>query len=125
MSQRKYAKFISWSRAHALAISSAFVLAIPTVSGAAETWLSATITAVYPLSDGSVVITFSAQSPSCTNGGSPKYHFLSVGYNGVTQPGLKNLFTVAMLAFSMGKVVAVNFDDSTPNCFINRIYLGS
>ena len=125
MSQRKYAKFISWSRAHALAISSAFVLAIPTVSGAAEISLNATITTVYPLSDGSVIITFSAQSPSCTNGSSPKYHYISVGYNGVTQPGLKNLFAVAMLAFSTGKVVAVYFDDSTPNCFINRIYLGS
>ena len=125
MSQRKYAKFISWSRAHALAISSAFVLAIPTVSGAAEAWLTATITAVYPQSDGGVALTFSASSPSCTNGSSPKYHYLYVGYNSVTQPGFKNLFAVVMLAFSLGKVVTVNFDDSTPNCFINRIYLGS
>jgi hypothetical protein len=87
----------------------------------AERWVVATITSVYPLADGSFVLTFSADSPNCTNGNSPKYYHATVGQNGVTIEGLKGLLAVSLAAATQGKTVNVAFDDATAACYVNRL----
>lgn len=65
---------------------------------AAEVWHTGKIKHVYPLADGSFVLTFVGDSPACTNGSAPKYHYVTVGHTGMTSEGLRNLLSTALAA---------------------------
>ena len=88
----------------------------------AQTQFSAKIVGVYPLPTGTeFVLTFDTDSPSCTN--ASKYHYVRVGENSITQEGLRNLLAAALAAASAGRSVTVWFNDATPNCFVNRMFV--
>ena len=77
---------------------------------------------VYPLADGQTfVLTFQVDAPSCTATGSPKYHYVTVGQNGVTAEGLKHLLAACLSAAAQGLTVSVVFDNATSSCHVNRL----
>lgn len=84
----------------------------------ADTWFSSTIYYVYPHSDGMVVLTFNTPSPACINS---DYHQLKIGHNSVTADGYRAILAVAIAAAAAGRTVEVNFDESSAECYINRI----
>ncbi|WP_251359708.1 hypothetical protein [Kangiella sp. TOML190] len=94
-----------------------------TVIASTPTWHSSKIKRVYPLANGDIVITFQEQSSACTNGNSPKYHYLAVAQNGVTAEGLNNMLSVVLTAATTQKAVNINFDADTSACYINRLYV--
>ncbi|MCP5079547.1 MAG: response regulator receiver protein [Psychromonas sp.] len=97
-----------------LAIFSTHVLAQPT-------WHTSKVANVYPLSDGRVVVRFQSDHTGCTNGNTPKYYYLGVGHNGVTELGLKNMYSALLTAGASKKDVTINFDSATEYCEINRL----
>ncbi len=100
-------------------------LMFPLFAYSAAIWSpSTTIRGFYPLSGGIFVITLNEDAPSCTNGSSPnKYYYVKVGENSMTQEGADKIFSAALAAAASGKKVRFSFDDSTPYCYINRLYV--
>lgn len=93
-------------------------------ASAADVWVSPVhITRIYPQADGSIVLTVDNDNNTCTNSASPKYYQLTVGQNGVTADALKNMLAVALSAFAMNRTVSINISDSTPNCYVNRLFI--
>ena len=90
---------------------------------AAATWHSGKVRTIYPMSNGSFVITFDKDHPSCQNQAKPKYYYVSEGKNGVTKEALKNFLSVALSAGAMQKKLTINFDSSDKGCYINRLSL--
>ena len=76
---------------------------------------------VYPLSDGSFIVGFTQPSAACTD----PFHYFRVfpGQNGVTPDGVKTMLATSLLAFAMApaKTLSVVFDETTANCYINRM----
>ncbi|WNZ54680.1 response regulator receiver protein [Microbulbifer sp. MKSA007] len=97
------------------------VFSFPAV--AEEVWFTSTITKVYPHGDGRFVVTFDDDSSACINGNDPKHHWVVLGENGVTQQGLKLMFSAALAGAAAGKEVTINFDDSTNWCYISRLFV--
>ncbi len=94
-----------------------------TPAKAAPIWHSAKVATIYPMGNGDVVLTFDNDAPTCTNASNPKYYYMRVGANGMTQEGLENMLAVALTAANSGQTVTINFDDSSTGCFINRLYV--
>ena len=91
-------------------------------ASAANVWHQSAITSIYSQSDGRVVLTFLSDAPTCPNPNSPKKnYYISVGDNGVTLDGLKNMFALALTAAASRLTVNFVFDDSSTGCFINRM----
>ena len=92
---------------------------------AAKVGHSSTITNLYPLYNGSVVLYLKDSNPSCKNaaGTVKRTFYLAVDQVGVTESGFKNIYSAALTAFTTGKRVWIYFDDSTGACYIDRIYV--
>jgi hypothetical protein len=94
---------------------------------AANVWFNGTaIKSIQPYgdsADGSFVLEFTSNAPTCTSSSTDKDHYVRVGYSAVTLPTAKNLLAVAMFAMSLGKTVNVYFDDSTSNCYIGALHV--
>jgi hypothetical protein len=90
-------------------------------ASAAEEWATGNLKFVYPVSNGGFVIGFVDSPAGCTNANNPKYLYVAVGSNGVTQDGAKMMLGVALTGFAAGKRVSAAFDNSTPNCYVNRL----
>lgn len=102
-------------------VTIALLLAYTNVN-ADENWQTSTIKSVYPLGSGtSFVIVLQNPTTSCTN--ASNYHYAQVGQNGVTAEGLKLLYAAALAAHLSGRSISINFDGSTDNCFVNRLYV--
>ncbi len=86
----------------------------------AATWHTAKILSVYPQSEGSFVLVFNANSPACASG-NPDYFYVRAGQNNVTLEGQRAMLTVATAAMLSGKEVAISFDESSSNCWVNRM----
>lgn len=108
-------------RRHLFCVTVFFLSIFASAANAAESWHSGKITRVYPLANGSVVLSLDTDAPNCTNTSKPKYLFVQAGQNGMTADGVRNLLAVALAAASQGKSVSINFDDSTNSCFVNRL----
>jgi hypothetical protein len=89
---------------------------------AAEQWITSKIFAVYPLSNGNFVLIFNDDHPACTSTANPKYYYVSVGQNGITEEGRTALLAVATAAAASKSDVSVAFDDGTDACYVNRIW---
>lgn len=77
---------------------------------------------VYPTGSGVFAVGFNTDSPYCINGSSPhKYYYVSVGQNGVNADGHKMMYSALMMAMASGLTVQFAFEDSTANCYINRL----
>jgi len=98
-----------------------FLFGLTGLSYAQPTWHTAKINTIYPLANGMVVIRFVTDDSSCTNGNNPKYHYLAVNENGVTEDGFKNIYSSALVGAAAGKNVTINYESNTSNCFINRL----
>lgn len=85
---------------------------------AANVWHTSKIKTIYPVSDGDFIIIFKSTS-QCTDRN--QYHRVFVGSNGIDAEGSNKLYSAALAAAAMGKTVSINFDDSSSNCFINRM----
>ena len=90
-------------------------------ANAEVTSFTSKITAVYPLANGRVVLNFSDQPPACTGQGNPKYFYLEVGQQGVTEKGFNNIYAAALTAATTGSSVSVFFDNASQYCYINRM----
>ena len=88
---------------------------------AAESWVIDYLVHVYPQGDGSFIITFQNSPPACISGANPKYLTVAAGHNGVVADGVKAMLAVSLTAFSTGKQIQAAFDDSTAECYINRL----
>lgn len=99
------------------------VLLMLLISSAANaaTWYSSEIKWIYPVSDGSFIITFKGETPNCSD--PSNYHYVKAGENGMTAEGVKVLLSVALSAATTGRKLAVNFDETSPICAVNRAYV--
>lgn len=86
----------------------------------ANVWHTSKIHSVYPKEDGAIIIQLDTDPPSCTNGNSPKYLYVSVGENYMTEEGLKNIYALLLTALTTDRQVSVYFSDSSVNCYIKR-----
>jgi hypothetical protein len=87
-----------------------------------EVWHQGKIHSVYPLGDGSAAILFVIDSTQCTNTSTPnKYYHLTIGANGVTAAGFKNMYSTVLVAAATGKEIAIAFNSGTSSCDINRL----
>ncbi|MDM3869726.1 response regulator receiver protein [Porticoccus sp. W117] len=101
----------------------AIVMLSITAIAATPTWHNSKIRTIYPLADGRVVLTLENDSAACQNNSSPKYYYIAVGENGVTQEGLNNMLSVALTAATTGREISFNFDADSSGCQINRLSL--
>lgn len=53
----------------------------------------------------------------------PKYHYVTVGQNGVTQDGANKMYAVILMAKAMDRPISIVCSNSTTNCYINRLTL--
>jgi hypothetical protein len=97
-----------------IAIFSTHLLAQPT-------WHTSKISRVYPQADGRFVVIFESDNLSCTNANNPKYYYVGVGLNGVTEAGLTKIYSALLTAGASGREVTINFDSSSAYCEINRV----
>ena len=87
----------------------------------AEKWHTSTIDKVYVVSSGALILIFSTDSESCTNGNDPDYYRVETGYNGMTIEGLKHILSLALTAATTKTPVTFAFDETTDSCYINRL----
>lgn len=106
---------------HAAQVICLMAISDPVV--AAESWHTSTIKHIYPRADGSFVLVFAANAADCTNGNTGKYHYVTPTQNGMTDAGAEKIYAAALLAVAMEKSVQVAFDNATPSCYINRLFL--
>jgi|SRR5690349_9323176 len=92
---------------------------------AAEQWVDEYLQYVYPLNDGNFVLSFQSAPAQCTSAANPKYFHVIAGQNGVTAEGVKAMLAASLTALAAGKRMQVSFDDSTPNCYVNRLRIVS
>ena len=95
----------------------------PLAAWSAEIWHMSTINQVYPTADGEVILILDTDSNYCTSANSPDYYYLSVGQNGVSADALKNMLATILAGAAAGRTFWINFDDSTAQCYINRLSL--
>nr|BDD45212.1 hypothetical protein 18 [Saccharospirillaceae bacterium] len=89
---------------------------------AESTWhTDVKIKKVYPLASGDFVLILNKDSAKCTGVESPNYYRVAVGENRVTAEGANKIYSAALSAAMANKSVNINFDDSTPHCYINRL----
>ena len=89
----------------------------------AEAWATAAVSSVYPLANGSFVLTLTTSPPGCPSTSNPKYLYVVAGENGVTADGVKAMLATALTAAVAGKQLSVAFDDSSASCYVNRLSL--
>jgi hypothetical protein len=105
------------------ALSAVLMMWFSVCASATERWHAGTVNKIYPLGEGSVVITFDLSDSYCVNASSPKYYLIRIGQNGVTSDGLKNMLATAMLAKATGRTLSIAFSDATADCLINRLFV--
>ena len=94
---------------------------VPGLANASEQWVTDTVRSVYPLADGSFVITFVHAQPICTNTATYQYFWVSAGHNGMSADGVKSMLATALTAFTTGKTIDLAFESATSDCFVNRL----
>jgi hypothetical protein len=100
---------------------SVFFIFIISLNVSADKWHSDNITMIYPQANGSFVLTFTAPPTDCTNGS--KYFYTEIGQRNMTIEGANKIYSLAMMAISMGKKLSVNYDENSNGCYINRAYI--
>jgi hypothetical protein len=90
---------------------------------AAEVWIGSQVKWIYPIGNGQTVVLVLETEPAQCTSPSPKYLNVTVGQNGITQEGLRNILATASLAMATDKMLHVAFDDSTPACYVNRVFI--
>ena len=86
---------------------------------ATPVWFTSTIKTVYPQGNGDYVLIFNDPSPSCSHAGG--YHLIAPSQNGMSEAGSNKMYALAVTAAALGKTLTINFDDSSSNCYVNRL----
>jgi hypothetical protein len=95
-------------------------------ANAAEQWAEGYLMHVYPEADGNFIVTFQGTQPTgCANTANPKYFEVRAGQYGVNADGVKAMLATALTAHASGKMIQLAFDDSTANCYVNRLRIVS
>jgi len=94
-------------------------------ANASEQWVVDNVRSVYPLGDGSFIVTFVNPQPICTNTATYPYFWVSPGHNGVNAEGTKAMLATALTALVAGKKVSLAFEAATADCFVNRLSVAS
>lgn len=84
-------------------------------------WHGSTIKSIYPLADDSFILRLDVDSSSCQSAESPKYYYVKVGEQGVTQGALNRMYSAALAAGVAKKNVQIAYEDNSSSCFINRL----
>ena len=89
---------------------------------------TSTISHVYPHSDdsseGNFIILFSSDvGTACTNASNPKYYYFRNGVAGVNKESRDKMYSAILTAAAAKKNVTVWFDESSPNCDVNRLWV--
>lgn len=94
-------------------------------SASATIWTSKvqTVKWIYPNSNGNTVITLSEDEPACLNSGNPKQFVIPFGTTDAERSGGKVMTASALTAFALGSKVKLNFDQNSPTCTVNRLYI--
>jgi hypothetical protein len=92
-------------------------------AASADTWHTSRIENIYPLADGQVVVIFVDDAPACTGGTENKYHYITAGTFGVTAEGLRMMMATLLTAYAMDRRISVLFNEASPGCYINRLYI--
>ena len=100
-----------------------FIFLSTTAHAVTNVWHTSTIKYIYPLADGSFVVTFNTNSSSCSGGVSNKYHYVRTGNNSVNQEGVDKMYSLFLTAATSGRKVTISFDSSSTQCWINRAYI--
>ena len=95
-----------------------------TTALAADAVYAGPIRMLYPNADGTYVLILNANMAACGGITGYKYLYIKAGQNGVTADGQKNIIATSMLAFAADRNTSIVYDDSTTNCWINRISVG-
>jgi hypothetical protein len=99
-------------------IGACIALATSSASWATSVGFSATLTNISAIGDGRTVLQFGTTTSSCS--GTPQGFYVTVGQNGVSADGAKQILATALLAFSLGKTLTIYFDDSTSYCYVGQ-----
>ena len=96
-------------------------------SFATNRWHKGFIKNVYPLGNGTVILYMDSSNQYCVNAsGTPKSTFylkIGSGPTAVSELGLKNIYSSALIAFTTGKEVNLLFDDTGAGCYFDRIIM--
>lgn len=92
-------------------------------SYAAEQTKISTITDVYPMANGSFVISLADEPTHCTSTQVPKRLTVKVGENNMTAEGARQMFAAVLAALTSEVGVYVAYDDATSSCYVNRLKL--
>ena len=105
------------------AVMAGTMLFTTAIAQASTVWYQGPAQLVYPLNDGSFAIGVSTVLPVCSGSGSGVYMFVTPGQNSVTLDGAKNMLATVLTAFALGRPISVAYDDSTSNCYVNRLLI--
>jgi hypothetical protein len=92
---------------------------------AADVWHTGTLRAIYPMADGSFALAFVTDAAACTAPPNPKYYYVTVGQNSVTEEASKKFYATALSAYLTGAPLAIVFSDTTSMCYVNRLFCGT
>ena len=81
------------------------------------------IKSVYPFNDGSFAVGVPATLLNCGSSGSGVYLYVTPGQNAVTLDGAKSMLATLLTAFALGHTVQIAYDNSTSNCYVNRLLI--
>lgn len=102
----------------------AMTLSSMTLPANAETSFNSTLSKVWSLADGRIILQPSVNNTQCSDTGSPKSYWMATGPAPLmSADGLKNTLAVAMAGIAMGKTFAIYFDETSPYCYITKLVL--
>lgn len=104
-----------------ISLSAMILLSLTPPAGATERSFNSTLSRVWSLADGRIVLQPSSGSTACVDTGSPQSYYLAPGQGSMTTERLKNIPAVAMAGIATGKTFAIYFDDATGYCYITKL----
>jgi hypothetical protein len=115
-----------WWRRRLTAATLPFVALLFSLPGqAADVWHTGTLRAIYPMADGSFALAFTTDAAACPAPPNPKYYYVTVGQNSVTEEASKKFYATALAAFLNGTPLSIVFSSNTTNCYVNRLFFGT
>jgi hypothetical protein len=100
-----------------------FSLIASTSMADASEWFTGNIKSVYPLANGSFIITFTSDVGSkCYATGTPKYYRIEENKNDLTADAVRNFLATVLTAQATGRKLSV-YHDTSENCYVNRLLI--
>lgn len=97
------------------------LLSMTLPANATEQSFNSTLSKVWSLADGRIILQTSTSTALCGDTGSPQSYWIAPGQGSMTTDGLKNILAVAMTGVALGKTFGIHFDDATAYCYITKL----